>query len=655
MNRAWLAAVLTFAVSGAAFAAAPSHASADAFDALFAELDALPLLLSDSAPERQADYARLQALLPPGDAVRELRYRALSCGPGDHDDDARIAAEAEAQLEQARRLGDAESQVRLLYCRSAASGFRRGERAALAYLDQGIALARTAGLAKLLGEGLSLRAGVLSVLGEQAHALIALMEAQQVFEKAELESLADANLLGLGVAYRRMGEFELALDHLRRGERSARERGDWGAAFTSLLQQGYLHQDRGDGTASLAPLQQALALAERNGLRRDAAAARIALASSRILLGEHVQALGLLDQAGRVVGGDYDQLSMLLHLRRGEAFAGLGRHREALEQFHHVAAALVGSDNLRYQALLYRARAGSLEALGRMPEALAEYRRLLEARTELDRIAHGQVETLMHHQFDMGRRDAEHRRLAAEKAVHDAQLEAGLRARHWRQTALASGAVLLVLLAGLGLRQRRRGRRLHALAMTDPLTGAANRRSLERFAAAAIDAARPPARPVAVIALDVDHFKHINDRHGHAVGDDVLRRVTAVCQRELRQCDLLGRTGGEEFVAVLPGTSLDAAQRVAQRLLAGIRALELDGIADGLKVTASLGVAEYLSADGDLARLLQRADAALYRAKRSGRDRVECDDGTQPVDGAGGPPATVRMGGSSAASAPAGA
>lgn len=626
------AALLAVALSTAAASAAAPPRSPAAFDALFAELDAQSRMHGDDAG-KQAQYDRLRTLLPPGDAARELRYQALRCGVGLYDDAARVAGGAQSRLEQARRLGDVDSRIRLHYCHGDALENQRTEREAIDEYTRGIELARSSGQMRLLGEGLELRALTLSMLGEQAQALLDLMQAQRVYEQAGLTGHADANVLGLGVAYRRLGEFDEALAHLRRSERSARSHRDWQTVYTALLQQGYLHYDRGDGTASLAALRQALDLAEREGFARDAALARIALAASHELVGEHARALSLLDQARRALDtlGDRSQVSLLLDLRRGEALAGLGRHREALDHFARVQAALAGSDNLRYRIMLHRARATSLDALGRMPDALAEYRHLLEAEQALERMTAGQLELLMHYQFDMGRREAEHRRLAYEKTLHEQQLRTGRRARAWQYAALAGGALLLLVLGGLGLRQRRRGRRLHALAMTDPLTGAANRRSLERFAAAAIADAQPPARPISVIALDVDHFKRINDRHGHAAGDAVLHRVAEACQRELRRCDLLGRTGGEEFVAVLPGTSLDAAQRIAQRLRAGIETLELQGVAGDLTITASLGVAEFMPADGDFRELLQRADAALYRAKRNGRNRIEIDDGTTPV------------------------
>ncbi|MFC0676247.1 diguanylate cyclase [Lysobacter korlensis] len=634
-GAAWLLAV-ALAPWIAADALAGVRPGAEAFDALFAQVDALPRMHGDHA-ELRPQYDRLRAVLPPGDEARALQLAALQCGLGLFGDAARVVSEADAGLAKAERLGDTESQVRLLYCRGDALEAQRDERAAVAAYSRGIELARQAGLPRLLGEGLELRAGTVSILGEHAAALLDLMQAQRVYEQARLTDLAEGNVLGLAVAYRRMGEYAQALAYLRRSEEAGRRQQDWQVVYTSLLQQGYLHFDRDDAAASLVPLSQALALAERKQFPRDTAIARVALAASHVQIGKPERALQLLSQARATLDalGDRSSLDTLLSLRRGEALAALGRHREALQQYARVDAALAGSDNLRYRIMLHRARAPSFEALGQPREALAEYRQWLRMQTQLDRVNRGQRETLMRHQFELGRRDAEYRRLAADKAVNAARLQAELRLRRWQRAALAGSLVLLLVLAALGLGQRRSGRRLHALAMTDPLTGAANRRSLERFAALAIAEADPRTRPVSVIALDVDHFKRINDRYGHAAGDAVLRRVAEACQCEMRKCDLLGRTGGEEFVAVLPGTALPAARRVADRLLAAVGALELDPVAPGLTISVSIGVAEYTMTDGDFRSLLHRADAALYRAKQSGRNRVECDDGSRDARTAG--------------------
>lgn len=166
---------------------------------------------------------------------------------------------------------------------------------------------------------------------------------------------------------------------------------------------------------------------------------------------------------------------------------------------------------------------------------------------------------------------------------------------------------------------------LSTLSLTDALTGLPNRRAFEDSLAREMARARRHGMPLSLAVLDLDHFKRVNDVYGHAGGDDVLRTVARVAQSALRQEDLVYRIGGEEFVVLLPHTEMDEAARIAERLLAALRATPVpsDACAKGIKVTASAGVAVFEDADADGRAFFSRADAALYMAKKTGRNRVQ--------------------------------
>ena len=124
--------------------------------------------------------------------------------------------------------------------------------------------------------------------------------------------------------------------------------------------------------------------------------------------------------------------------------------------------------------------------------------------------------------------------------------------------------------------------------------------------------------------LDLDHFKRVNDLFGHAVGDEVLRTVAAVCQRQLRGHDLVARIGGEEFAILLPHSDLEGAEISARRLLHEIRDTRIEQL-DGAFVTVSIGIAALDPRDSSIQAVLERADNALYRAKSAGRDRISVE------------------------------
>lgn len=173
------------------------------------------------------------------------------------------------------------------------------------------------------------------------------------------------------------------------------------------------------------------------------------------------------------------------------------------------------------------------------------------------------------------------------------------------------------------LRSARPKRELSQLAWSDALTGLANRRRLDRDLSefrrgeAHTRGRHPASGPTAVIMVDIDHFKDINDCHGHRFGDDVLRAVGTMLSREVRRDDIVYRYGGEEFCIVLPGATDEQAARVADRILAAARRLELP---NGVKITLSAGVAD--GSGADVERTLADADTALLAAKRAGRDRT---------------------------------
>jgi len=173
-------------------------------------------------------------------------------------------------------------------------------------------------------------------------------------------------------------------------------------------------------------------------------------------------------------------------------------------------------------------------------------------------------------------------------------------------------------------------RKLKEEARTDALTGAATRRYFRELAHRELGRVRRHGGAMAILALDIDRFKKINDGYGHAVGDRVLQVLTRECCDILRAEDVVGRLGGDEFVLLLPETNSSEATKVAERLRAAIAGVELPiGGESPLRFTASIGVAALTSGDAEIDNLLLRADKALYSAKNAGRNTVHVDTGQQ--------------------------
>lgn len=615
-------------LSGLASAqAAPAPAIADAarFDALIAEIERGDRVIT-GAREVRATIARLAALRPADDARRELRLRGFRCDYEDLDPPSTGLAFARAGLADARRLGETGAQIRFGLCEAAYLEAAGQIVEAATPTEAALTLARAHADPRLLARALGRRGNQRSLRGQQAAALTDFLEAQHVYRNGGLKREAEANLHEVAIAYRRMGEHDKALDYLQQSIDFAKREARWGVLAVSLIQTAFVHQDHGHYDRALAAQRRAAQVATAHGLGYELAAAHLGMAAAQVKLGAFDDAANAIATARKGFAGFGDRSNEgMLQLLQGQVLAGRGDHAAALTHYRAAAGEFAADPNPRYQTELYAARARSHEALGDYRAALVDLKLERNGREQGYDGARIQQSLLLQYQFDTARRELENTRLLAEQRSQQQQLEAIGRANRWQMAALATGGLLLALLLALLWRQLRRLRRINALALTDALTGVANRRHIEAAAVGAVAAARRRDRPLAVLAFDLDRFKRINDGHGHAHGDQVLMRVVRACESELRQNDLLGRIGGEEFVVLCPDTPFVRAGHAAERLRASVERIDLSDIAPGLRVTVSIGLSLLRADDDSLADVMARADAALYRAKVAGRNRVEAE------------------------------
>lgn len=188
-------------------------------------------------------------------------------------------------------------------------------------------------------------------------------------------------------------------------------------------------------------------------------------------------------------------------------------------------------------------------------------------------------------------------------------------------TIASSGGFVLVSIGFLSAALLNEHKKLETLALNDPLTGLLNRRGMERALTTVLGLAARNPMDMSAIAIDIDHFKKINDAHGHDGGDIVLRKVAELLSHARRESDVCCRLGGEEFVILLPGTPAASALSLAERIRADLQAMRILINNVAVPVTASLGVAEQTRSI-DLDQLLKDADKALYSAKNRGRNQV---------------------------------
>jgi diguanylate cyclase (GGDEF)-like protein/PAS domain S-box-containing protein len=198
---------------------------------------------------------------------------------------------------------------------------------------------------------------------------------------------------------------------------------------------------------------------------------------------------------------------------------------------------------------------------------------------------------------------------------------------HFSGVAIKNAEGEFIGLAGMGrdtTESKKAEEALKLLATTDPLTELLNRRSFTELGEKEVSRAKRYSSRLVAMMIDIDHFKKVNDTYGHAVGDEVLKKVTEIFRQAHRNIDILGRLGGEEFGLILPETEIDEATNLAERLREMIERASVFAKSQEVRFTISLGVAALRPEDNSLDDLMKRADEALYKAKDSGRNCVIC-------------------------------
>ena len=325
-----------------------------------------------------------------------------------------------------------------------------------------------------------------------------------------------------------------------------------------------------------------------------------------------------LSQTSGMDDNDYRTLAAL----RGRLFLTLGRSKEAVAQFDR-AIAPGGAQPADDIAELYELRSRAHAAVGNYPAAFTdqgEYLRRVREQGTLDRIR--EVAQLSR-RFENDQEKQKIALLEKDKKLFDERLKSQTRKTQVVAIAGLTGLVTAFFLGYALLSHRRHRAELIRLAERDDLTGLLNRRAIVRKAVEYLTRARESKGTLIIGLIDLDHFKSVNDRFGHAVGDQLLQRFAAALRTSMNTREIFGRYGGEEFLVLFPDSSLDQARQSAERLRSALRDQRMQVDDQEVSVTLSLGLAGYEAGDVLFDQVARRADIALYVAKTQGRDRVE--------------------------------
>ncbi len=475
----------------------------------------------------------------------------------------------------------------------------------------------------LIAQALVDRAGYLIKQSdfEPAAAVIAEAEhrAQSPQEKAEV---AYSN----GLLARAVGDWTLALSAFGSAFEKFTALGDRTGQADSRSRMGEALHELGRSTEALDPLMEA----ERDYRAVDdklgAAGVVRLLALVNADLNDPNEALRLNANAiASMLTLDVPESLARARLERAALLVSQRRAVEAQNLVDAASGVAANQDDLQLVALFYRTAAQTHALLGKFRDAYEEM-----AQVQLAEQRH--TAQLVAHQLAAQRGRLESERLSRENALLRTQasstqnaLAEATRAARLQNIALGLGAMVVLGALIAIAHQRRLTRRIARMAETDALTGMLNRRHILEMGHRMMQRCRRDGRPCAMLMLDVDRFKEINDRFGHLAGDKALRAVARALGSCLRPGDQIGRYGGEEFAMILPGADAREAGIVAERLRAAVAQLTPDWAAGAEPLTVSGGIAIFSGEPQEFDELILRADRALYRAKDGGRNRMEYD------------------------------
>jgi len=344
------------------------------------------------------------------------------------------------------------------------------------------------------------------------------------------------------------------------------------------------------------------------------------LCGLEIQVGQLTEARKLCDNALRIFAAS-GSIDLMKQTRSDIAYIDLeeGQAARALEALNEILKNGASDVPPRNVAPIIKLRSRANAAMGNYRESYAdleEYQRRMTAADDARRIRQSAT---LRARFEMDRQLQRNAELNRDLKVSQQRQSEQQR---WTAIAAATGAIIIILLVLHVISIRRHRRQLALLANADSLTGLPNRRRTYELGKEAMAKALEDKLPLTVAVVDLDHFKSINDRFGHAGGDRVLQEFARVCRESIRTEDILGRWGGEEFLIVMPGASLDVALIALERVRALALLIELPSMSTGLRVCLSAGLASLEPNLKTLDELIARGDAALYRAKHEGRDLV---------------------------------
>lgn len=576
---------------------------------------------TDPESSRRDVESALRLLQRQPDADLEIRARLILCDYQSERDTAAARlqiASIDSLLAQARRQG---LRAGMLDCQGEISETSGDNAKAGELYERAVAIAENAGDDEMLAGALFSRGYLLGLQGQYSAGLADLRRAQGLYEQIKLPHHALTALNGIAILYNRMGDYVQARHMYSQALKAQRDAGMRREQGVTLHNLGRAHENLREWEAARKAFAESLEISRELNYPRAEAYALRGLAAVENGVGNPKGALEILERAQKLQRETPDaRLEAQIHLARGIALHQLKHLPESVAALEEALQVFRQAASLSELQSTYAELAAAYAEIG---DWRTGYGYLDKSRETAERQLRNQIDqrfATLKVEFDTVAKEKENALLIRENEANEKALVQGRKARSLQAAVIVLTVILALLLSALALHQRRTTMCMRSLAMTDDLTGVPNRRAV----LARLEPLLGPTdtTPCSMLIIDIDHFKSINDQHGHAEGDEALKLVATKLRNSVSAPAFVGRLGGEEFVAVLPDIAIHQATEIAEYVREQVMSIDTRRWLVDRQITVSIGVTTSSVGDSSSSMLL-RADAALYDAKRSGRNCVK--------------------------------
>jgi diguanylate cyclase (GGDEF)-like protein len=537
---------------------------------------------------------------------------------------------ATEMLEQAKQKEDQAAQADFLNCRGFYYYYIDLFDEAFEDLDAALAIAQRLDNSLLIADIYSTMGDVFSFQGYIAQALASYKASSQFYHAANNKYSANAINSNIAITLRRMGDYDEAERYFKGQVVHYQSVGDVTSEADTAYEYGQLFLEKDDPNGAIVWFDSAINLIEKLLETEELDIEDRLDLYAYIGKAEALARLGQADEANYALAKSFEidpemaeepyspYISLILaqiQIAQGDYDSAAELAAESVEGYRELEDDMMLSYALQYLS----------EALALAGDYQAGYEAQLELALARQRNRERINENLSQRlkiEYNLAQKELENKELVFQNKAQQLELESKRRVEKWQWTALVLALLLLTTLASRLYVYFHRSHQLRSLALTDSLTGLANRRAIEAFSEEQYDQAEFTKSSISFIAFDIDYFKRINDSYGHEEGDNAIIHITKLAKKCLRSNDILARYGGEEFLAILPGADISQAGLIAQRICQTIAESPLIIKGKNIYLTVSIGVTMKSESDKNPGTTIRRADAALYDAKNSGRNQV---------------------------------